>query len=336
MVSAESSGVVVVTGGTAGVGRAAVREFARSGYDVVVLARGRAGLDAAEEEVRGAGRRALALSVDVADFDAVLQAADRVVEEFGGIDVWLNVAFVGSLSMSWDLSMAEYRRITEVTYYGQVHGTQAALKHMRARDRGVVVNVGSAMAHRAIPLQAAYCGAKHALKGFTESVIAELAHEGSSVALCMIQLPGLNTPQFLWNLNKMPEDPMPLPPIFQPEVAARAIRFLAEHPRRNMWSGFSTAYTVLAARLAPKLLDWYLGRSGVSAQQTARGTPRRSPNVFAPSDELDDAGARGPFTAQAWRRDPQTWLSTHRRALLSATASAATASAAVLLRRRRR
>lgn len=332
----ESSGVVVVTGGTAGVGRAAVREFARAGYDVAVLARGRAGLDATEREIRDAGRRALAVPTDVAEFEAVDHAANRVIDELGQIDVWVNVAFVGSLSMSWDLSMAEHRRITEVTYYGQVHGTQAALKHMRARDRGVVVNVGSAMAHRSIPLQAAYCGAKHALKGYTESVMTELAHEGSSVALCMVQLPGLNTPQFLWNLNKMPENPLPVPPIFQPEIAARAIRFLAQHPRRNMWSGFSTAYTILGARLAPKLLDRYLARFGVSGQQTEQRTPRRSPNVFAPSDELDDAGARGPFSSQAWHRDPQTWLSTHRRALLSATASAATASAAVLLRRRRR
>lgn len=325
----------MVTGGTAGVGRAVAREFAAARYDVAILARGQGGLDGASGDVRRTGRRTLAVPTDVADYDAVLRAADRAERELGEIDVWVNAAFAGSLAFFWDTSMEEHRRITEVTYYGQVHGTHAALQHMRPRDRGVVVNVGSAMAYRAIPLQAAYCGAKHAIKGFSESVMAELGHEKSSVQVCLIQLPGLNTPQFTWNLNKMPDNPMPLPPVYQPELAARAIRFLAEHPRRNMWVGLSTAYTILGERLAPKLLDRYLARAGVAGQQTSRPTPRSGPNTFAPADETQDAGSQGPFAPRAHRRDPQTWLSKHRRAILSGVSGTAFA-AAVLLRRRGR
>src|SRR4051812_14841067 len=200
-------GVVVVTGGTAGGGRAAVRGVARCGYDVAGLARGAAGLARAPDDVRAEGRRALAVPVDVADADAVEEAAARVEAELGPIDVWVNAAFAGVLAFFWDTPVAEYRRSTEVTYLGQVHGTRAALARMRPRDHGVVVNVSSAMAYRSIPLQSAYCGAKHAIKGFTESVMTELAHERSAVRLCMVQLPGLNTPQFDWNRNRMPGHP---------------------------------------------------------------------------------------------------------------------------------
>ncbi|WP_325104694.1 SDR family oxidoreductase [Segeticoccus sp.] len=328
------SRVVVVTGGTAGVGRATVREFARAGYDVAVLARGRAGLDGAVSDVQAAGRRGLAVPTDVADHDAVDAAASRVEEELGEIDVWVNVAFTGSLAFFWDTSMEEFRRMTEVTYFGQVYGTEVALRRMRPRDRGVIVNVGSAMAYRSIPLQSAYCGAKHAVKGFTESVMTELAHEKSAVRVCMVQLPGLNTPQFLWNLNKMPKHPMPVPPIFQPELPARAIRFLAEHPRRNMWVGLSTAYTVLGERLAPKLLDLYLGRSGVKSQQTGQDLPRTDSNLHTPSDDTEDRGAHGPFDDKAHSSDPQLWLSVHRRSVLSGMA-AATLAVVPLLRRSR-
>ncbi len=314
--------VAVVTGGTAGVGRAVVRELAGAGYDVAVLARGRAGLDGAVRDIEERGSRGLAIPTDVADHAAVEEAAERVERELGEIDAWVNVAFAGSLAYFWDTSMDEFRRMTEVTYYGQVYGTQAALRHMRPRDRGVIVNVGSAMAYRSIPLQSAYCGAKHAVKGFTESVMTELAHEKSNVKLCMIQLPGLNTPQFTWNLNKMPKHPMPVPPIFQPELPARAVRFLIEHPRRNMWVGLSTAYTILGERLAPKVLDLYLGMSGVKSQQSQADLPRRGSNVFEPSDETEDAGAHGPFDDQAHGRDPLLWASMHRRALVSAGAAA--------------
>ncbi|HEX5561637.1 MAG TPA: SDR family oxidoreductase [Nocardioidaceae bacterium] len=325
--------VAVVTGGTAGVGRAVVRELAGAGYDVAVLARGEAGLRGAVADVQAAGQRGLAVPTDVADDEAVERAAEQVESELGEIYAWVNVAFSGSLAFFWDTSADEYRRMTEVTYFGQVHGTRAALRRMRPRDRGVIVNVGSAMAYRSIPLQSAYCGAKHAVKGFTESVITELAHEKSHVKVCMVQLPGLNTPQFSWNLNKMPKHPQPVPPIFQPELPARAVRFLVEHPRRNMWVGVSTAYTILGERLAPKFLDLYLGRTGVTSQQTGDDLPRRGSNVFDPSDQDEDAGAHGPFDGQAHGRDPVLWLSMHRRAL-GAGALAALAAAGTLVARR--
>lgn len=314
--------VVVVTGGTAGVGRATVRRFADRGYDVAILARGQAGLDGAVAEVEAAGRRGLGIRCDVADNEAVESAAARVESELGEIDVWVNVAFVGSLAFFWDTSPEEYRRMTDITYMGQVNGTRAALARMRPRDRGVIVNVCSAMSFRSIPLQSAYCGAKHAVKGFTESIITELLHEKSRVKVCMIQLPGLNTPQFNWNLNKMPQHPMPVAPIFQPELPAKGIVFLAEHPRRNMWIGVSTAYTILGERFAPKLADLYLARTGVSGQQTDEDLPRLGSNVHEPRDEEQDQGAHGPFDDQAHDTDPVTWLSLHRQEVLGAIGTA--------------
>lgn len=322
--------IAVVTGGSGGVGRATVREMACHGYDVAVLARGRAGLDAAAKEVEAAGRRALAVEVDVADHDAVMSATRRVESELGPIDVWVNVAFEGSLAFFWDTTPEEYRRMTDVTYMGQVNGTWAALSVMRPRDRGAIINVCSAMSYRSIPLQSAYCGAKHAVKGFTESVITELLHEKSHVQLAMIQLPGLNTPQFNWNLNKMPEHPMPVAPIFQPELAARGIRYLAEHPRRrNMWVGVSTAMTILGERLAPWLVDFYLARTGVSSQQTGKEAPRLGANLDEPRDAEEDQGAHGAFDDKAHSHDPVLWMSTHRPAVLAGTAAAGMAGAAL-------
>ncbi|MDQ0809038.1 NAD(P)-dependent dehydrogenase (short-subunit alcohol dehydrogenase family) [Streptomyces sp. B3I7] len=316
--------LAVVTGGTAGVGRATVREFAARGYDVAVLARGRAGLDGAVKDVEEAGGSALAIPTDVADHEGVRRAAEQVERELGEIDVWVNVAFAGALTFFWDTSPEEYERMTRVTYLGQVNGTRAALAHMRPRDRGVVVNVGSAMAYRSIPLQSAYCGAKHAVKGFTESVRTELIHERSKVRICMIQLPGLNTPQFNWNLSRMPKHPQPVPPVFQPELPAKGIVFLAEHPRRNLWVGLSTAYTILGERLAPAFMDFYLGRKVVQAQQTDEDLPRWGANLDEPSDATEDRGAHGAFGEQAHGRDPVLWLSRHRRALLGGlTATAA-------------
>ena len=322
--------IAVVTGGTAGVGRAAVRELARQGHDVAVLARGQAGLDAVAAEVREAGVRALPLAVDVADYEAVRQAADQVETELGPITHWVNVAFIGSLAFSWDTDMDEWRRMTDVTYYGQVHGTLAALERMRPRDRGVIINVGSAMAYRSIPLQAPYCAAKHAVKGFTESVMCELVHEKSHVRLCMVQLPGLNTPQFNWNLAKVRRHPMPVPPIFQPEVPARAIAFLAEHPRREMWVGLSAAGVILAERVAPRLLDSYLGRTGVSSQQTGEDAPRLGPNLDEPGDAREDQGAHGAFDSKAHARDPQLALSMHRRPILAGLTGLAALGAAAM------
>ena len=334
MTSGAGRKVAVVTGGTAGVGRATVRELAGRGYDVAILARGAAGLQGAAADVRKAGRQALPVPADVADYEAVRQAAAQAESELGEIDLWVNVAFAGSLAFAWDTSIEEFRRMTEVTYYGQVHGTLAALERMRPRDRGVIINVGSAMAYRSIPLQATYCGAKHAVKGFTESVMCELTHEKSKVRLCMVQLPGLNTPQFNWNLSKMPEHPMPVPPVFQPELPARAIAYLAEHPRRNRWVGVSTAYTILGERLAPKLLDWYLGRTGVKSQQTDQNLPRLGSNVFEPRDQAEDQGAHGAFDDKAHAADPVLWLSERRRAALAAVALAGVAASAVASRRR--
>jgi NAD(P)-dependent dehydrogenase (short-subunit alcohol dehydrogenase family) len=330
-------GVAVVTGGSAGVGREAVRALAARGWDVAVLARGRAGTEAAAKDAEAAGVRGLAVQCDVADPRQVDEAADRVERELGPIEVWVNVAFSGSLRYFWDTEVDAYRRMTEVTYLGQVHGVHAALRRMRPRDRGVIVNVGSALAFRGIPLQSAYCGAKHAVKGFTESVITELRHEGSKVRLCMVQLPGLNTTQFDWNDNQFEgKHPQPVAPVFQPETAGRAIAYLAEHPRRNMWVGVSTAYTILGNRLAPWFLDWYLGKTGVSGQLTSDDGPRYGSNVFAPKDDDADRGSHGMFDDTAHGSDPWSWVSMHRGPVAAAGAGLAAAAAGLVGALRRR
>jgi NAD(P)-dependent dehydrogenase (short-subunit alcohol dehydrogenase family) len=318
--------VVVVTGGSAGVGRAIVREFATHGYDVAVLARGEAGLDGAVKDVENAGGRGLGIPTDVADLGQVEEAAARVERELGPIDVWVNDAFAGALKFFWDTDDATFRRITEVTYLGQVNGTRVALSYMRPRNRGVIVQVGSALAFRGIPLQSAYCGAKHAVKGFTESVITELRHENSRVKVAMVQLPGVNTVQFDWNDSEFGKHPMPVPPIFQPELPARAVRFIAEHPRRNMWVGASTAYTILGNRVAPWFVDWYLGRTGVKGQMTDEPGPRLGSNVETPKDDVRDMGAHGMFDDKAHARDPWSWASMHRAALGAGAVVAATAA----------
>lgn len=326
--------VAVVTGGSGGVGRAVVRELAGAGYDVAVLARGRAGLDGARHDVELAGRRCLTLRVDVADRAAVDSAADRVEAELGDVDVWVNVAFAGALAWFWDTTPEEFDRMTAVTYLGTVNGTRAALRHMRPRDRGAVVNVSSAMAYRSIPLQSAYCGAKHAIKGFTESVLTELLAEKSAVSIGLVTLPGVNTTQFDWNLNKMSGHPRPVPPIVQPEVAARAVRYAAEHPRRNTWVGIATVYTVLGNRLAPAFVDWYLARTGVGSQTMDTDAPRWGSNVFEPQDDMQDRGARGAFSDSASDHDPVSFIAMHRRTAVTG-ASGLVALAAVALGRRR-
>jgi len=312
--------IAVVTGGSAGVGRAVVRELAKHGWDVAVLARGQAGLDGARQEVEAAGGRGLALPTDVADLMQVEVAAARVEAELGPIELWVNVAFAGSLRYFWDTPDELYRRITEVTYLGQVNGTRVALSHMRPRDRGVIIQVGSALAFRGIPLQSAYCGAKHAIIGFTESVITELKHDRSKVRLCMVQLPAVNTTQFDWNDSQFEQHPQPVAPIFQPELPARAVRYLADHPRRNMWVGASTAGTIVANRLVPGLLDWYLGKTGVKGQLTDQPGPQYGSNVFRPRDDEHDRGAHGMFDEQAYRSDPWSWASIHRAPLAAAAA----------------
>jgi NAD(P)-dependent dehydrogenase (short-subunit alcohol dehydrogenase family) len=314
------------------VGREAVRHLARRGFDVAILARGRAGVEAAVRDVETAGRRGLAIPTDVADYGEVEAAAERVEQELGPIDVWVNVAFVGALRFFWDTDVETYKRITDVTYLGQVHGVQAALKRMRPRDRGVIVNVGSALAFRGIPLQAAYCGAKHAVKGFTESVLTELKHEGSNVHLCMVQLPGLNTVQFDWNDNEFEQHPQPVAPIFQPELAGRAIAYVVDHPRRNMWVGVSTAYTILGNRIAPWFADWYLAKTGVQGQLSQQDGPRFGSNVFEPQDGDEDRGSHGMFDEQAHGSDPWSWVSMHRKQIAGGALAGIAAVAALAAR----
>jgi NAD(P)-dependent dehydrogenase (short-subunit alcohol dehydrogenase family) len=326
--------VAVVTGGSAGIGRAIVREFAAHGYDVAVLARGEAGVDGAVRDVENAGGRGLGIPTDVADLHQVEAAARKVEAELGEIDVWVNVAFVGALRFFWDTDDETYRRITDVTYFGQVNGTRVALSYMRPRDRGVIVQVGSALAFRGIPLQSAYCGAKHAIKGFTESVVTELKAEKSQVRVCQVHLPGVNTLQFDWNDNEFDKHPQPVAPIFQPELPARAVRFVAEHPRRTMWVGASTAYTILGNRVAPWFLDWYLGRTGVKGQLSDQDGPRYGSNVFEPKDATIDRGAHGMFDDKAHERDPWSWASMHRAAFGAGAVVTAAAAAAGLVRRR--
>jgi NAD(P)-dependent dehydrogenase (short-subunit alcohol dehydrogenase family) len=292
------SQVVVVTGGTAGVGRATVRAFARAGADVAILARGQERLDNTVREVEALGRRALGIQVDVADHEVVEAAAERVERELGPIDVWVNNAFAGIFSTFMDMEWEEYERVTAVTYFGQVHGTRAALKRMLPRDRGTIVLVGSALAYRGIPLQSAYCGAKHALQGFLDSIRPELEHRNSGVNVTMVQLPALNTPQFDWARAKIPSKPQPVGKIFQPEVAADAIVFAAQAGRKEVWVGSTTAQAILGDKVASPLLDHYLARGGESGQ--ASGEPigaDRPDNLFdAPPG---DPGAHGRFDARA-------------------------------------
>ncbi|MBB4662382.1 SDR family oxidoreductase [Conexibacter arvalis] len=323
---------IVVTGASAGVGRAIARRFARDpGARVALLARGRDGLEAARREVEAAGAQALPLVVDVADADAVDAAAETVEQRLGPIDVWVNDAMTTVFAWFEEVTPDEYRRATEVTYLGTVWGTRAALARMLPRDRGTIVQVGSALAYRGIPLQAPYCGAKHAIKGFQESLRCELRSRGSRVHLTMVQLPGVNTPQFEHCRDKLPESSRPVPPVFQPEVAADAVHWAAGHRRRELWVGLPTVRTVLGNRLSPAFTERYLARTAVRSQQTGERTaPGRPDNLFSPVP--GDAGAHGPFDAEARRRSPQLSAATHRHLLGAGVASAA-AAAALALRR---
>ncbi|MCZ7476235.1 SDR family oxidoreductase [Micromonospora sp. WMMC273] len=308
--------VAVVTGASAGVGRATVRLLARRGIAIAMLARGRVGLDAAAEEVRAAGSRALPIEVDMADHDQVVDAGRRVETELGPIDLWINDAFSSVFAPFQQTRPEEFRRAMEVTYLGYVHGTRVALSHMTPRNRGTIVQVGSALAYRGIPLQAAYCGAKHAIVGFTESLRCELLHEHSKVKVTMVHLPAVNTPQFDWLLSRLPRHAEPVPPIYEPEVAARAIVAAADRPRRReYWVGASTVLTILGNRVAPGLLDRYLARTGYKSQQTGRPADHDRPNnLWHPLDGPGghDYGARGAFSSRAHGRSPQAWLSRHR------------------------
>ena len=308
--------VVVITGASAGAGRATVREFARRGAWIGLIARGRDGLEAAAREVEEAGGRALVLPCDVADAGEVEAAAARVEAELGPIDIWINNAMASVFSPIVEITPQEFRRVTDVTYHGTVHGTMSALRRMLPRDRGTIVQVGSALAYRGIPLQSAYCGAKHAVQGFTESLRCELLHDGSRVHVTMVQLPALNTPQFSWVKSRLPREPQPVPPIFQPEVAARAIHYAAYARRREMSVGFPTVQAIYGNALAPGFADRFLARTGYEAQQTNDlVAPGRRDNLWEPVP--GDHGAHGSFDGRAKSFSVQSWLNQHRLATLA-------------------
>ncbi len=335
MSSTTSRGVAVVTGGSAGLGRSIVRELADRGWDVAVLARGRDGVGAAVAEVRAKGRRGHGVSVDVADHAAVERAAAEVEAELGEIELWVNNVMSGSIAPFLDTAPEDYERATQVTYLGTVNGTRAALKRMRERDRGHIIQIGSALAHRGIPLQAAYCGSKHAVHGFTDSVVSELTHEGSAVAVSIVDMPALNTTQFGWVKSPFSQHPQPVPPIYQPEVGARAVADVADRPRRRTWVGESTVGLVLGTRFAGRFMDWYLAKNAWEGQFAEdKGSSTAPSNLYEPVP--GDHGAHGVFDDRARNGSIQTWAIRHRRGLYgagSAVAAAAVAGAVKLLRR---
>jgi NAD(P)-dependent dehydrogenase (short-subunit alcohol dehydrogenase family) len=305
------SEVVVITGASAGVGRATAREFARRGARIALLARGTDGLEAAQREVEELGGTGIVIPVDVANADQVEAAAARVEIDLGQIDIWVNNAMASVFSPIKEMTPEEFQRVTEVTYLGCVYGTLAALKRMLPRDRGMIVQVGSALAYRGIPLQSAYCAAKHAVQGFCDSLRCELLHDKSGVRLTTVQLPALNTPQFGWVKSRLPRKVQPVPPIFQPEVAAEAIYFAAHNPRREFYVGAPSVAVIVANKFVPGLLDRYLARTGYDSQQyDGPEDPNRSNNLWEPVP--GDHGAHGDFDARARNWSQQLWTSEHR------------------------
>lgn len=310
--------VVVITGASAGVGRATALLFARRGAKIGLIARGEDALKVTQHEIEVAGGTALACPADVADAAALDAAAERIEQQLGPIEVWINNAMVTVFAPVAEIAPEEFRRVTETTYLGGVYGTMAALKRMRPRDRGMIVQVSSALAYRSIPLQSAYCGAKHALMGFLDSLRCELIHEKSAIHLTAVHMPALNTSQFGWARNKMPHRPQPVPPIYQPEIAAEAIWFAATHRRRAMSVGASTWLALLGQWLSPALMDRYLGHSAVEGQQT------REPDAGNRGDNLDmpianEHATHGAFGARAHRHSPALWIEMHRDSLLLGT-----------------
>jgi NAD(P)-dependent dehydrogenase (short-subunit alcohol dehydrogenase family) len=331
-----TSGVVVVTGASGGIGRATAKLFAERGSTVALLARGERGLEGARADVEALGGRAGVYPVDTADAQALDKVAAQVEEDLGEIGVWVNVAFTSVFARFVDIEPEEFERVTRVTYLGFVNGTRAALRRMMPRDRGTIVQVGSTLAYRGIPLQSAYCGAKHATQGFHESLRTELMHDGSNVHVTMLQMPAVNTPQFSWVLSRLPKQAQPVPPIYQPEVAARAVVYAADHPRRReYWVGETTAATLIVNAVAPGLLDRYLARTGFSAQQTGQPKPPdQAENLWEPADGPDgrDFGAHGLFDEQAHARSPQVWASQHHGIVYAAGLAALAGAAAGVVR----
>jgi NAD(P)-dependent dehydrogenase (short-subunit alcohol dehydrogenase family) len=330
--------VVVVTGATAGIGRATARAFAARGDDVALIARGEEGLRAAAEDIERSGARCVAISADMADVDAVEAAVERIERELGPIDVWVNDAFTTVFAPFTEISPAEFRRVTEATYLGYVYATHAVLERMLPRDSGTIVQVGSTLAYRGIPLQSAYCGAKHAIQGWHESLRCELMHDKSNVHVTMVQMPAVNTPQFDWVLSRLPKHAQPVPPIYQPELAAKAVLYAADHPkRREYWVGGTTAATLIANAVAPGLLDRYLARTGFKSQQTDESRSNDRPvNLWEPADGADgkDYGAHGSFDDKATRRSYQLWGSQHHGALYAGALAGAGIVAGVVRRAR--
>ncbi len=326
--------IVVITGASAGVGRATVRAFAEQGAHIGLIARNREALENARQEVEAMGGRALVLPTDVADHEAVEAAAARVEEELGPIDVWVNDAMCSVFSPVKEMKPEEYRRVTNVTYLGYVWGTLAALRRMLPRDRGAIVQVGSALAYRGIPLQSAYCAAKHAIQGFCDSLRSELLHDGSHVHICMVQMPALNTPQFSWVKSRLPRKPQPVPPIFQPEVAARAIVYAAHHRRREIYVGWPTVKAVVGNKMAAGYADHYLARNGYDAQQyDGFADPNRPNNLWEPVP--GDHGAHGQFDDRATYHSAQLWSNLHRGVLAALGAVSAIGLAGALWAARR-
>ena len=303
--------VVVVTGSSAGVGRAIAREFAKKKAWIGLIARDTTRLALAKREVEACGGRALVLAGDVADASHVESAAETVEREFGPIDIWVNDAMTTVFAPVAEITPDEFRRATEVTYLGTVYGTMAALKRMRVRHRGAIVQIGSALAYRSIPLQAPYCGAKHAIVGFTDSLRSELIREESKIRLTMVHLPAMNTPQFDWCRSRLPRHPQPVPPIYEPEIAARAVIWAAHHNRRELYVGFPTVKAIYAQKIGPGFADWYLAKTAFKGQQTDQPvSPDRPDNLFAPVP--GPFGAHGNFDARAKTTSIQTFFSLHR------------------------
>src|SRR5690242_20197584 len=305
--------VVVITGASAGLGRAIAREFGRRRASIGLLARGKDGLEAAKREIESLGGRALVLSTDVADANAIENAAESVEQEFGPIDIWVNNAMASVFSSVKEMKPEEYKRVTEVTYLGVVYGTLAALKRMLPRDRGTIVQVGSALAYRSIPLQSAYCAAKHAIAGFTDSLRCELIHDKSNVRVTMVQMPALNTPQFGWVKSRLRNKAQPVPPIFEPEVGARAVYWAAHHDRGEVYVGGSTVEAIVGNKIAPRALDRYLGHTGYESQQTDEPEdPGRADNLWEAVDGERDFGIHGSFDTQARPYSIQLWADLRR------------------------
>jgi|SRR5690348_4050908 len=327
--------VVVVTGASGGVGRAVAQAFGKRGAHLGLLARGRAGLDGAQHDVETLGGKAITVEADAADPKSHEELAGRTEQAFGPIDIWVNVAFTTVFSPFMEITPEEYRRVTEVTYLGYVYATQAALRRMIPRDRGTIIEVGSTLAYRGIPLQTAYCGAKHAIQGFTEALRSELIHNNSHIQLTMVQLPAVNTPQFTWGRNKLPRKAQPVPPIYQPEVIAEAIYWAAHHKKRQMFIGGSTATVITGNKIFPGLGDWYLGKTGYKSQMRDQPrNPDQPDNLFHPVDTTKDYGAHGAFDSESINHSYEVWAAEHKGLIAVAVGATAVGAGALIFGRR--